>query len=88
MKTFLSTHEIILPTQEGRTVFISSSYRAMFYLLYGQKSEQANSEHINPAGKHTRFSRVPYFFISSLVKNMEDTSVLKGGTFVVRNMKK
>ena len=40
----------------------------MFFLLYGQKSGQANREHINPAGKHTPFSRVIYFFISSLVK--------------------
>ena len=31
-------------------------------------SKQANREHINPAGKHTRFSRVTYFFIFSLVK--------------------
>ena len=54
--------------QHEKVIFISSSYRAMFVLLYGQKSEQANIEHINPAGKHTRFSRVTYFFISSLVE--------------------
>ena len=42
--------------------------RVMFFLLLGQKSEQANREHINAAGKHTLFSRVTYFFISSLVK--------------------
>ena len=30
--------------------------------------EQANREHINPRGKHTRFSSVTYFFKSSLVK--------------------
>ena len=34
-------------------------------------SEQSNREHRNPAGKHTRFSRVTYFFISSLVKIWE-----------------
>ena len=46
---------------------ISSSYGVMFLLLYGQKSEQANREQINPAEEHTRFSRT-YFFMSSLVK--------------------
>ena len=54
--------------QHDKIIFISSSYRVMFFLLCGQKSEQANREHINPAGKHTRFSRVIYFFISSLMK--------------------
>ena len=47
---------------------IFSSYRVMFLLLYGQKSEQVNREQINPAGEHTRFSCVTYFFMSSLVK--------------------
>ena len=51
--------------QHEKIIFISSSYRVMFFLLYGQKSEQANREHINPAGKHTRFSRVTYFFMYS-----------------------
>ena len=71
--------------QHEKLIFISSSYRVMFFLLYGQKSKQANREHRNPAGKHTPFSRVTYFFISSLVKiffrfftseNMENTSAL------------
>ena len=33
--------------------------------------EQENREHINPRGKHTRFSIVTYFFMSSLVKIWE-----------------
>ena len=37
----------------------------LFLFKYGQKSKQANTEHRNPAGKHTRYS---YFFISSLMK--------------------
>ena len=54
--------------QHEKIIFISLSNRIMFFLLYGQKSEQANREHINPVGKQTCFSRVTYFFISSLVK--------------------
>ena len=49
----------------------------MFFLLYGQKSEQANREHVNPAGKHTRFPRVTYSIFTS--ENMENTSVLVYG---------
>ena len=48
----------------------------MFFLLYGQKSEQANREHINPVGKHTRFSRVTCFFQIFTCENIENTSVL------------
>ena len=48
----------------------------MFFLLYSQKSEQANRERINPAGKHTRFSRVTYFFHIFTSENMENLSVL------------
>ena len=33
--------------------------------------EQANKEHINPRGKHTHFSSVTFFFMSSLVKIWE-----------------
>ena len=33
--------------------------------------EQVNREHINPRGKHRRFSSVTYFFMSSLVKIWE-----------------
>ena len=33
-------------------------YHIIFFLLYGQKLKQASREHINPTGKHTRFSRV------------------------------
>ena len=33
--------------------------------------EQANREHINPRGNHTRFSSVTYFFMSSLVGKYE-----------------
>ena len=33
--------------------------------------ELANREHINPRGKHTRFSSVTYFFMPSLVKIWE-----------------
>ena len=47
-----------------KTILFSSSYRVLFFLLYGQKSEQANRE--NP--RETCFSRATYFFISSLVK--------------------
>ena len=54
--------------QHEKIESISSSYRVMFFLLNGQKSEQANREHINPAGKHVRFSCVTYFFMSLLVK--------------------
>ena len=54
--------------QHEKIIVISLSYRVMFFLLYDQKSKQANREHINPAEKHARFSRVTYFFISSLVK--------------------
>ena len=57
--------------QHEKIESISSSYRVMFFLLNGQKSEQANREHRNPAGKHMRFSRVTYFFMSSLVKIWE-----------------
>ena len=46
-----------------------------FFLLHGQKSEQANTEHINPAGKHTRFSCVTIL----TRENMENTSVLVNG---------
>ena len=35
--------------QHEKIIFISSSYRVMFFLLYGEKSKQANREHINPA---------------------------------------
>ena len=45
----------------------------MFFLLYGEKSEQANREHINPAVKHTRFSRVAYFFHIFTSENMKNT---------------
>ena len=44
----------------------------MFFLLYGQKSEQANREHKNPVGKHTHFSRVTYFFHIFTSENMEN----------------
>ena len=44
----------------------------IFYiLLYGQKSEQANREHSNTAGKHTRY----IFFHIFASQNMENTSV-------------
>ena len=36
----------------------------MFLLLSGLKSEQANREHRNPAGKHTRFSRVIFSYLN------------------------
>ena len=50
-------------------------YYFRVFLSYDQKSEQANREHINPAGKHTRFSCVTYFdiFTSGYTEN---TSVL------------
>ena len=54
--------------EHEKIISISSRYRVMFSLLYDQKSEQANREHFKTAGKHTRFSRVTYFFISSPVK--------------------
>ena len=41
--------------------------------------EQANREHINPRGKHTRFSSVTYFFHVFTSENMGDTSVLVYG---------
>ena len=41
--------------QQEKVIFISSSYRVMFFVLYGQKSKQANREHVNSAGKHTCF---------------------------------
>ena len=47
--------------QYGKIIFISLSNRVMFFSLCGQKSEQANREHINPVGKQTRFSRVTFF---------------------------
>ena len=56
-------------------MFISSSYRVMFFILYGQKSKQANREHINPAGKHTHY----IFFHISSSESMETTSVLLYG---------
>ena len=34
---------------DEKIIFISSNYGVMFFLLYGQKSEQANREHINLA---------------------------------------
>ena len=58
-------------SEREKIIFIFSSYRVMFFILYGQKSEQTNREHINPAGKHTRFSRVTYFFIFTLVKYLK-----------------
>ena len=61
-----------------KIIFISSSYRVMFFLLFGLKSEQANREHVNPAGKPTRFSRVIFFHIFAS-ENMENTSVLVYG---------
>ena len=48
--------------QHEKIIFISSSYRLMFFLLYGQKSEQANREHIILAGKHTRFHALHIFW--------------------------
>ena len=56
--------KILFSTREGNIHI--SSYRVKLFLLYGQKSEQVNKEHINPAGKRTRFSRVTYFFVSSV----------------------
>ena len=56
-------------------MLISSSCRVMFFLLYGQKSEQANREHRNPAEKHTRY----IFFYIFTGENMENTSVLVYG---------
>ena len=44
-----------------KIIFIFSRHRVMFFLLYGQKSEQANRENRNLAGKHARFSRVTFF---------------------------
>ena len=42
--------------------------------------EQANREHINPRGKHTRFSSVTYIFFHVFTsENMGDTSVLVYG---------
>ena len=61
---FFSSNNIIL-FWSGENIVFNTRF---FFLLYGQKSEQANREHINPAGKHSRFSRVTCFFISSLVK--------------------
>ena len=58
-----------------KIIFISSSYRVMFLLLHGQKSEQGNREHIDPAGKHTRY----IFFHIFTSENMENTSVLVYG---------
>ena len=46
----------------------------MFFLLSGLKSEQANREHRNPAGKHRR-----YFFHIFTTENMENASVLVCG---------
>ena len=46
----------------------------MLFLLYGQTSEQAKNQKGaksswgDPAGIHTRFPCVTYFFMSSLVK--------------------
>ena len=50
----------------------------MFFLLYGQKSEQANREHINPAIKQAFFTRYIFFHMSTS-ENMENTSVLVYG---------
>ena len=47
----------------------------MFFLLCGQKSEQANRKHINPAAKHTRY--ILFHIFNS--ENMESTSVLVYG---------
>ena len=52
-------------------VFISSNYRVMFFLLFGQKSEQANREHANPAET--------IFFHIFTGETMENTSVLVYG---------
>ena len=41
----------------------------MFFLLCGQKSEQANTEHRNPAGKHTSY----IFFHIFTSESMENT---------------
>ena len=77
MNIFVNTNTIFYErVQRVSKIFFStrednihiSSYRVMFFLLYGQKSEQVNKEHINAAGKRTRFSCVTYFLISSLVK--------------------
>ena len=61
--------------QREKIILISSSNRAIFFLLYGQKSEQANREHRNLAGKHTCY----IFFYIFTGENMENTSVLVYG---------
>ena len=44
---------------------ISSSHHVMFFLLYGQKSQQANREHINTTQKNTPVFSI-YFLLMSL----------------------
>ena len=50
----------------------------MFFILYGQKSEQANKEHINPAG-NTRVFHALHIFHIFTSENVENTSVLAYG---------
>ena len=48
--------KILFSTQENNIHIFKLSCSVL------QKSEKANREHINLAGKHARFSRVVYFF--------------------------
>ena len=47
--------------QHEKIIFISSSYRVIFLLLHGQKSEQVNREHINPEGNTRVFHALHIF---------------------------
>ena len=74
--TVAQRYEYYCLFQHEKIIFIYSSCYVIFFLLYGQKSEQANRDHINPVGKHTRFSfrllflfRLRILFFTKQAKN-------------------
>ena len=74
--TVAQRYEYYCLFQHEKVIFICSSCYVMFFLLYGQKSEQANRGHINPGEKRTRLSfrllflfRLRILFFAKQAKN-------------------